>query len=165
LFRALPADPGMAFVVVEHLNPNHPSMLSELIAKATKLPVEEVKAGLTIRRNHVYVIPPNAFMTVSEEVFSLTDRTKELGQHLAVNHFMRSPVTHLRSYCRVDTRRSLLPHLPVLFFYPVAPLADNRSCTRQLSTCLSSLGQSTFLRVAASVCVDRQILLWGTRLP
>jgi two-component system, chemotaxis family, CheB/CheR fusion protein len=80
----------MAFVVVQHLDPNHPSMLSELIAKATKLPVEEVKAGMTISRNHVYVIPPNAFMTVSGEVFSLTGRTKELGQHLAVNHFMSS---------------------------------------------------------------------------
>jgi two-component system, chemotaxis family, CheB/CheR fusion protein len=65
-------------------------MLSELIAKATRLPVEEVKAGVTICRNHVYVIPPNAFITIAGEAFLLTPRTKELGQHLAVNHFMRS---------------------------------------------------------------------------
>jgi two-component system CheB/CheR fusion protein len=80
----------MAFVVVQHLDPNHRSMLTELIAKTTDLPVEEVKAGTMIRSDHVYVIPPNAFMTIDAGVFSLTPRTKELGQHLAVNHFMRS---------------------------------------------------------------------------
>jgi two-component system, chemotaxis family, CheB/CheR fusion protein len=90
LFRALPVDAGMAFVVLQHLDPNHPSMLSEIIAKSTKLPVEEVKASQTIQPDHVYVIPPNAFITISAGVFSLTPRTKELGQHLAVNHFMRS---------------------------------------------------------------------------
>ncbi len=90
LFRALPAETGMAFVVVQHLDPNHQSMLSELIAKAAKLPVEEVKEGTAIRPDHVYVIPPNAFMTMSAGTFLLTPRTKELGQHLAVNHFMRS---------------------------------------------------------------------------
>jgi two-component system CheB/CheR fusion protein len=90
LFRALPAETGMAFVVVQHLDPNHESLLTELIAKATKLPVEEVKAGTTIAPDHVYVIPPNAFMTLSSGVFSLAPRGKELGQHLTVNHFMRS---------------------------------------------------------------------------
>jgi two-component system CheB/CheR fusion protein len=90
LFRALPAQTGMAFVVVQHLDPTHPSMLTELIAKVARLPVEEVKAGTTVQADRIYVIPPNAFMTLDGGTFSLTPRTKELGQHLAVNHFMRS---------------------------------------------------------------------------
>ncbi len=90
LFRALPAKTGMAFVVVQHLDPNHQSKLSDLIAKTTKLPVEEVRSGVTVKVDHIYVIPPNAFLTIAEGVFSLTPRSKELGQHLAVNHFMRS---------------------------------------------------------------------------
>jgi two-component system CheB/CheR fusion protein len=90
LFRALPAQTGMAFVAVQHLDPNHPSALAELLGKTTRLTVKEVSNGVMVQPDHVYVIPPNAFMTISGGVFSLTPRTKELGQHLAVNHFMRS---------------------------------------------------------------------------
>ena len=90
LFHALPVDTGMAFVVVQHLDPNHQSMLTEILGKATKLPVNEVKSGDKIRANFVYVIPPNAFMALSGNVFQLTPRSKGPGQHLAVNFFMRS---------------------------------------------------------------------------
>jgi two-component system, chemotaxis family, CheB/CheR fusion protein len=48
----------MAFVVVQHLDPNHQSRLAELIAKAAKLPVQEVKDGMAVMPDHVYVIPP-----------------------------------------------------------------------------------------------------------
>ena len=51
---------GMAFVLIQHLDPSHHSMLSEIIAKATKMQVEEVKSGVKIRAGRVYVIPPNA---------------------------------------------------------------------------------------------------------
>jgi two-component system, chemotaxis family, CheB/CheR fusion protein len=89
-FRALPADLGMAFALVQHLDPSHHSLLAQIIAKATKMPVEEVKSGVKIRPNCVYVIPPNAFMAISAGVFTLTPRSKEPGQHLSVNFFMRS---------------------------------------------------------------------------
>ena len=65
-------------------------MLGDLIGKATRLPVSEVKHGLAVEPDHIYVIPPNAFMTIAGGVFSLTSRTKERGQHLAVSYFMRS---------------------------------------------------------------------------
>jgi two-component system CheB/CheR fusion protein len=90
LFHALPVDTGMAFVVVQHLDPNHQSMLTEILGKVTKLPVNEVKSRDKIRANCVYVIPPNAFMALSGNVFELTPRSKGPGQHLAVNFFMRS---------------------------------------------------------------------------
>ena len=89
-FKALPGDLGMAFVLVQHLDPSHHSLLAEIIAKATKMPVEEVKIGVKIRPNCVYVIPHNALMAISAGLFTLTPRSREPGQHLSVNFFMRS---------------------------------------------------------------------------
>ena len=89
-FHALPSGTGMAFVLVQHLDPSHHSMLREIIAKATAMPVEEVKSGVRIKPDCVYVIPPNAFMSISEDMFTLTPRSTGPGQHMAVNFFMRS---------------------------------------------------------------------------
>src|ERR1700751_5020936 len=89
-FHALPSGTGMAFVLVQHLDPSHHSMLREIIAKATAMPVEEVKSGVRIKPDCVYVIPPNAFMSISEGTFALTPRSTGPGQHMAVNFFMRS---------------------------------------------------------------------------
>ena len=89
-FKALPADLGMAFVLLQHLDPSHQSLLASIVAKATRMPVDEVRSGMRIRPNWVYVIPPGALMTIAEGVFALTPRSKEPGQHLAVNTFMRS---------------------------------------------------------------------------
>jgi len=89
-FHALPANTGMAFVLIQHLDPTHHSMLTEILSKATGMAVEEVKSGVTIKPNRVFVIPPNALMAISDCVFKLTPRDKGPGLHLAVNHFMRS---------------------------------------------------------------------------
>jgi two-component system CheB/CheR fusion protein len=89
-FRALPTDLGMAFVLVQHLDPSHHSLLADLISKTTKMPVDEVRTGMRIRPNWVYVIPPNALMAISGGVFTLAPRSKDAGQHLTVNFFMRS---------------------------------------------------------------------------
>jgi two-component system CheB/CheR fusion protein len=89
-FHALPADTGMAFVLVQHLDPSHHSMLTEIIAKGTKMPVEEVRSGVKVRPGRVYVIPPNAFLAIEKGAFRLTPRRKGPTQHLAVNFFMRS---------------------------------------------------------------------------
>ncbi|MGH9616631.1 MAG: chemotaxis protein CheB [Acidobacteriaceae bacterium] len=89
-FRALPADTGMGFVLIQHLDPSHHSMLTEIIAKTTKMPVEEVRSGVAIQPNRVYVIPPNSKMAIADCVFQLSPRGKAPGQHLAVNFFMHS---------------------------------------------------------------------------
>ncbi|HET9100846.1 MAG TPA: chemotaxis protein CheB, partial [Acidobacteriaceae bacterium] len=89
-FLALPLDTGMAFVMIQHLDPSHKSMLTEIISKATRMPVEEVSSGVAIQPNRVYVIPPNALMALADGVFQLSPRGKTPGQHLAVNFFMHS---------------------------------------------------------------------------
>jgi two-component system, chemotaxis family, CheB/CheR fusion protein len=89
-FQALPIDTGMAFVLVQHLDPRHQSLLTEIIARVTRMPVEEVRAGSKIKPNRVYVIPPNTLMAIAQGVFTLTPRSKEPGQHLVIDFFMRS---------------------------------------------------------------------------
>ena len=89
-FHALPVDTGMAFVLIQHLDPKHRSLLAEILSKATRMPVEEVKSGVRIQRDRVYVIPSNTFMAISKGIFTLTPRGTEAGLHLTINFFMRS---------------------------------------------------------------------------
>ena len=89
-FRALSPNTGMAFVLIQHLDPRHHSLLAEILSKTTRMPVDEVKSGVRIRPNRVYVIPPNSLMAIAGGAFKLTPRSKGPGQHLAVNFFMRS---------------------------------------------------------------------------
>jgi two-component system, chemotaxis family, CheB/CheR fusion protein len=96
-FHALPVDTGLAFVLIQHLDPSHHSLLAEILSKATKLPVDEVRSGIRIKPNHVYVIPPDAFMAITAATFRLTPRNKGSGQHLSVNFFMRSLAEERRS--------------------------------------------------------------------
>src|SRR5689334_10272881 len=62
LIEALPPDTGMAFVLVQHLDPVHESLLPELLAPHTSLAVVSVSDGMQIEPDHVYVIPPNKSM-------------------------------------------------------------------------------------------------------
>src|SRR5215470_13431258 len=59
LLRALPPDPGMAFVLVQHLQPQRQSILAKLLSSATAMPVIEAKESMRVRPNRVYVIAPN----------------------------------------------------------------------------------------------------------
>src|SRR5947208_15762642 len=74
LLEHLPADTGMAFVLVQHLLPKHESALTELLAKRTSMPVTEVKEGMTVERDRVYVIPPDKKMALSNRVIHLVPR-------------------------------------------------------------------------------------------
>ncbi len=59
LLKALPVNPGMAFVLVQHLDPHHESILHKLLSKTTEMPVIQVEDGMVLERDHLYVIPPN----------------------------------------------------------------------------------------------------------
>ena len=83
----------MAFVLIQHLDPKHESMLSDLLAKKTSMPVVEVTKGMRLEPNHVYVIPPNATMTVADHSLQLEKRAVTSGTHMPVDLFMRSLAT------------------------------------------------------------------------
>ena len=90
LLHTLPDNTGMGFVFVQHLDPKHHSMLSELLGKASTMPVVEAKNGTTVQANHVYVIPPNVNMGIQGRRLQLTPRDAEPGLHTPVDFFMRS---------------------------------------------------------------------------
>src|SRR5262245_1219996 len=90
LVRALPANTGMAFVLIQHLDPTHHSILTELLAKETSMRVREVSDGMPLQPNHVYVIPPNANMSISGRVLQIAPREETRGLHMSIDHFMRS---------------------------------------------------------------------------
>ena len=89
LLKALPVDTGMAFVLVQHLAPSHPSALAEILSRATKMPVMEVQDEPTVEPNHVYVIPPDRSMVIARGALQLLPR--EGGTlHRPVDEFFRS---------------------------------------------------------------------------
>jgi two-component system, chemotaxis family, CheB/CheR fusion protein len=75
---------------LQHLDPKHESMLTELISRSTRMPVLEVKDGMGVAPDHVYVIPPNTTMTIHDHTLRLTAREETRGLHMAVDYFMRS---------------------------------------------------------------------------
>jgi len=90
LLRQLPLQTGMAFVLVQHLDPKHSSELREILARTTKIPVAEVTDGTVVRPDHIYVIPPNTVMLSREEFYgcqrgcSLMDSTCRLDYFLSI---------------------------------------------------------------------------------
>lgn len=90
LIKHLPVDIGMAFVLVQHLAPKHESMLSELLARETAMPVHEIKDGMFIEMNQIYVIPPNTNLGILHGMLHLMPRSEEQGQYLPIDYFLRS---------------------------------------------------------------------------
>lgn len=90
LLHALPANPGMAFVVMQHLDPTHESALPALLARATNLPVAEAKHNLQIEANHVYVIPPNKAIRVAARRLKVTPRAAEKEVRMPIDQFLES---------------------------------------------------------------------------
>ena len=91
LLRALPEHTGMAFVLIQHLDPSHDSKLADLLAKATQMPVREATPGLTVQPDHVYVIAPNTRLTLGTEGALLIEpRGEGHGPHLPIDHFFKS---------------------------------------------------------------------------
>ncbi|HVL02614.1 MAG TPA: chemotaxis protein CheB [Dongiaceae bacterium] len=81
----MPPDSNMAFVVVQHLDPTHKTLLSELLQRVTAMPVREAEQGMRIQPNCVYVIPPNAELSVANEVLHLASHTEPRGMRLPIN--------------------------------------------------------------------------------
>ena len=75
LLKALPTKTGMAFVLIQHLEPNHESALTTILAKATDMPVKEVADGMAVEPNAVFIIPPNKNMVLRRGKLRLTPRS------------------------------------------------------------------------------------------
>ncbi|HWR28424.1 MAG TPA: chemotaxis protein CheB, partial [Negativicutes bacterium] len=91
-FSAMPADTdsGMAFILVQHLAPDHKSLLSELIQRYTRMQVIEVEDGMKVEPNHAYIIPPNRDMAFLNGALQLLEPAAPRGQRLPIDFFFRS---------------------------------------------------------------------------
>ena len=83
-------EPGMAFVLVQHLAPDRKSSLKDIIQRSTEMEVLEVEDGMKVQRNQVYIIPPNFGMTISGGKLHLKEPSAPRGQRMPIDNFLRS---------------------------------------------------------------------------
>ena len=104
-FSGMPAetDPGMAFVLVQHLAPDHKSILSDLVKRYTRMQVFEVEDGMTVRPNCAYIIPPARDMAFLDGTLHLLEPAAPRGHRLPIDFFFRSLAQdqHERAICIV----------------------------------------------------------------
>ena len=89
-FEALPPNTGMAFVVITHLHPEHESHMAELLQKSTSMPVLQVASKVPVEANHVYVIPPNRSMLMTDTHLDTHEFQEPHGHRTPIDHFFRS---------------------------------------------------------------------------
>ena len=89
-FQALPDNSGMAFILVQHLDPTHKSLLSELLTNFTKMTVTEIKDGSLVNPENIYVIPPNKELAILNGKLHLLDPHKERMQRRPIDYFFKS---------------------------------------------------------------------------
>ncbi len=89
LLSHLPADTGLAFVMIQHLDPSHESHLTELLSKASEMPVAEVTGETRAEANHVYVIPPRCNLGISDGILQ-TPARPESGRNMPIDFFLRA---------------------------------------------------------------------------
>jgi two-component system CheB/CheR fusion protein len=89
-FTVMPADSGIAFVLVPHLDPAHESLMAELLARHTTMPVAEAENGMPVEANRVYIIPPDKYMTIHGGVLCLTGPVERHTAQTSIDLFLRS---------------------------------------------------------------------------
>tara|TARA_R110001599_G_C12274642_1_gene661983 strand:- start:2290 stop:6324 length:4035 start_codon:yes stop_codon:yes gene_type:complete len=83
-FDKASTDMGAAFVIIQHLDPNHQSLTAEILGRHTTMPAQQIERGMKVEKNHVYVIPPNTYLTLNGNEF-------ELGEAV-LRHSLRMPI-------------------------------------------------------------------------
>lgn len=89
-FNNVPKDNGMAFVIIQHLDPKHHSLMTELLQRNTKMKVYQAKDHLIVKPNCVYIIPPNKTLTILNGKLYLFPPVKSQGIRLPIDIFFRS---------------------------------------------------------------------------
>jgi two-component system CheB/CheR fusion protein len=90
LFRQMPADTGFAFVLIQHLSPRHETLIPELLAPLTPMPVRTVEDETVIEANQIYVMPPHGTLTIDDCVLYLSKPARPGGRRSPIDRFFRS---------------------------------------------------------------------------
>jgi len=89
-FTAMAPDPGMAFVLIQHLDPNHESTMADLMSRYTPLKVVQAKDGMKVEADHLYIIPPNKYMGLMNRNIQLMEPVEPHGMRLPINFFLKN---------------------------------------------------------------------------
>jgi two-component system, chemotaxis family, CheB/CheR fusion protein len=89
-FEAMPADNGMAFVIVLHLSPKYESNVAQILHAKTKMPVLQVNETVAIEPNHVYIIPPSKDLLMNDGTLQVISAARPRGRHTAIDLFLRT---------------------------------------------------------------------------
>lgn len=89
-FEQMPANEGLAFVVILHLSPTHKSNAAEILQRTTGMTVRQVNQSMPIEANHVYVIPPGVELTMNDGHLRVTPSERVAGRHIAIDVFFRT---------------------------------------------------------------------------
>lgn len=90
LFDAMPADTGMAFILIQHLDPTHESMMVDLLAGHTPMKVQQAADGMPVEPEHIYLIPPGCYLSIRAGALRLSDPKERHGARMPVDVFLRS---------------------------------------------------------------------------
>ncbi|MDH5681351.1 MAG: chemotaxis protein CheB, partial [Spirochaetota bacterium] len=89
-FTSMPSNSGIAFVLIQHLDPSHESLMVDLLARHTEMLVQQAKNNMKVKANNVYIIPPNKYMSIHEGVLRLLSPVERRGMRMPIDFFFRS---------------------------------------------------------------------------
>jgi len=96
---SLPEMTGMAYIIVQHLDPTHDSLLSEILVKQSKMPVTDAKDNEKVAPDHIYVIPPDAYLAIESGKIKLTKPEETRGLRKSIDHLFRSLAKGYKDSC------------------------------------------------------------------
>ena len=90
ILKTIPENSGMAYVIVQHLSPDHPSNLTEILAQHTNIPVHEIVNDINLSPNHIYIIPESTNLIAEDGVLKLYQRTRSDKKNKSIDIFFES---------------------------------------------------------------------------
>jgi len=97
LIKAMPGDAGMGYIVVQHLDPTHESLMGELLAEHTEMPVLQAADGMIVERDHIYVIPAGVYLSIAAGALQLSKPSAPHGARMPVDFLFESMANELGS--------------------------------------------------------------------
>ena len=97
-FKNVSTEPGMAFIVVPHLDPDHASLMPELLQKTTDMPVRQIEDGMTVHPDHIYIVPPDRDLGILNRELQLMKRASGAGPRMPIDYFFRALASDAGEY-------------------------------------------------------------------
>jgi len=88
--HAIPNDSGLAYVVIQHLAPDHPSLMDKLLGAHTPVPVSLITDGMVVAPDHIHIIPPGSYLELQDGKFKLVERDRQKGVRTPIDRFFAS---------------------------------------------------------------------------